>query len=160
MDPTHRAIWRSMLTAEFSILYWEKLANRYEERIKWVGIVVAIFASGAFGALLSPLESTLWPKVISGISAFLSIVSTQLKWPELVKEISTVKGMCIEIATIYQQLWRDLESGAITTEMARERQDRLKEKEIRAIMSRPNIRTDEKLRQKCFQQILAQRNLN
>jgi hypothetical protein len=159
MDVIHQAIWRSMLTAEFSILYWEKLANRYEERLKWVGVVLAVFASGAFLSLLSPLQATLLPKVIAGVSAALTIISTQLKWKETLKELSTVRGICIEIAAIYQQLWRDVESGAITTETARQRLDKIREKEIMAKKSKPNIRTDEKLRQECFKEVLRSRNL-
>lgn len=159
MDLIHQAIWRSMLTAEFSILYWERLANRYEERLKWVAVVLAVFASGAFLSLMSPLESTLLPKFIAGISAALTIISTQLKWKETLKELSTVRGMSIEIAAVYQVLWRDVESGAITTETARQRLEKIREKEIAAKKSKPNIRTDEKLRQECFKEILASRSL-
>jgi hypothetical protein len=159
MKPIRDDIWQSMLTAEYSVKYWEELSHRYASRLRWTGIVLAVSSSTAFLALLPSNQITILPRVIAFVSAALAIISTQLKWKELLAETERARGACIELASAYNQLWRSLDGEKISDATAQTRFDQIKEKEVPILINKPKIKDDPKLQQKCYKQILALRGL-
>jgi hypothetical protein len=99
------------------------------------------------------------PKIISSLAALGSIALATLGWKKEAVAISTTRGKWSELTQAYQLLWNRISDGSISAADLRKELKRLSEIRIVADKGEPFITMREKLRLRCFEEVLQTRGL-
>jgi hypothetical protein len=158
MEPDQQESWESLIAAEFNVAYWTELGQRNYSLTKYTEFCVAVLTSSTVGSLLASAPTWV-PTIISILAAAGSIALATLGWKKEAAAISVTRGKWSELAQAYQQLWNRVSDGSIYTDQLRTDLERLRGIKVIADKGEPLIRTDEKLRSRCFDQVLKRRGL-
>jgi uncharacterized membrane protein YcaP (DUF421 family) len=159
MEPDQEEAWNALIIAEFNLAYWTRLGQRNYSLIKYTEFVVAILTSSTVGSLLFSDTPALVPKIISSLAALGSIALATLGWKKEAVAISTTRGKWSELTQAYQLLWNRISDGSISAADLRKELKRLSEIRIVADKGEPFITMREKLRLRCFEEVLQTRGL-
>ena len=151
-------IWKLLLDADLNSRYWKELAERYSSREKKFKIFLAIMASGTVATWgIWDNIPILW-KLLSGISAILSIALPILNYPEQIKQMSCLSGQWAELRIKYEQQWVKIrnisDSNKIDKLVECYNDEQVKLEELESTLPK-----DVKLLKKCQSDVLASRGL-
>jgi hypothetical protein len=147
-----------MLDADLNSRYWKYLGQRYENFDQYAKAFQALMASGTVGGWTFWASIPIFWKILSGVSAVLSIVLVALKFPDKIKQMSELSGKWSVLLIQYEDLLTKFdnqykpEAVQKTFEDHRKMQASLIEREIL-------LPDDKKLLNKCFEEVLTSRGM-
>lgn len=131
-------VYRTLYEAYFQELAAEALIRRWQAADTFMGILVAVTASGSAIAGW-PLWSLSWGKflwsAIAGVASLGALVHDRLQVPNQLKEWEELRRLFGELRFDLESLWLDMGGGNLNVAKAQERYDALRKRE-RELMSR------------------------
>ncbi len=149
-----------MLTAELNERYWQSLTQRFMKRDKHLKIFVAIMSSGTVASW------TIWKgedyaiiwKVLSSLSAITAVIQPLVNYAQTAKEAELLAHKWIELASAYQNLWLEIESG-LEDKIIKETYKALENMQVEIEKGETKIDVDKKLILLCQAEVRKARGL-
>ena len=151
-------LYKSMLEADFSVRYWDTMIRRHVTREQHLRLAAALMSSGTAGTLIFSLgEEWLW-KILSVLTASISIYLTWAGHGRPVQRMSSLKKACMEGLLEYEHLWASLESGIPVTGLWA-RFEEARKKLMNGTNEDSEFPRDDALRHLCQKEVLQARGL-
>jgi len=151
-------IWNSMLDAEMNYRYWSYISKSYHKMERNFKFFLAIMTSGTVASWGFWGEIEIVWKILSGTSAVVAIIMPIIDLPKLIKNMSQISQKWFQLKIDYEILWLSLKNNKNQATIEKEYK-RIKENEKRSIQPDANLPRDEKLIQKCFNEVLIAKGL-
>jgi hypothetical protein len=153
-DQHRKALWESLLEADYNKRYWQSKANDYAFRDRVLQIMLAISSSAALFTLLSEFGGVQVWKVLSFITAIIAVAMPFLNLCRRSLEMKEVSNLWHELELGYDQLWRTCDLANYSNTQFQ----KLKNRELgigKKIFDLPI--NDKKLQEVCYEQVLVSR---
>lgn len=159
-DPIRDQIWKEMLTAELTQLYWEKLGHTYRSYDRNSKIFLAISTSSTVASWTLWVQVDILWKILSGLSALIAIVVPVLRWEYFIEKTSELKEGWLDVSHEYQNLWLKVETKSITSDKSVLKiRDDIFRKEKSLDSKSSSLPRDRKLIELCDDEIRTRRGL-
>jgi hypothetical protein len=115
-EPIRTQIWKEMLSAELTQLYWEKLGQVYRSYDRNSKIFLAITTSTTVASWTLWVQYDIIWKVLSGLSALIAVVVPLMRWEYSIERVVELKGGWLEISYEYEKIWLRIETASIAND--------------------------------------------
>jgi len=146
-----------MLDADMNVRYWGYLGRRYYALDKYSKIFLAVMSSGTVASWGIWTDIDILWKVLSGISALIAISLPILNFQRQIELVTAQRREWLYLKNEYDNLWLILTAKA-AEEVVKEYK-KLKTREITTTKDESKLPHDEKLLNKCYQEVLVSRGL-
>jgi hypothetical protein len=106
----HKQLWIMMLRTDMNVRYWDELIRRHLKKERRLQLALALASSGTAATLFVPL-GPMWGRVVSVLTASLSIYLGWLTSTKPVDRMSAIKRAHNDALIAYEQLWARLEAN-------------------------------------------------
>lgn len=153
-----------MLDSDMNSRYWKYILHRYVFIEKSLKIFLAVMASGTVASwgIWSTIP-ILW-KTLSAISAIVAIISPILDYSDKVKKVSFICGKWVRLKEEYNFIWIKFENNLLENtsefELIKSAYLELKNEQINLGEKEIQFSVDNKLLNKCYNEVKKSRGLN
>ena len=113
INTLNKRVWEELVYANMRVRYFGDLVRVYQERDKWIRVIVLALTSGSAATALATLgQSSLgqWPKIILPLMATIGSLWLLLsQYSTLSRDASDLTVAWQAIAAQYETLWNDLQ---------------------------------------------------
>ncbi|MFB3786972.1 MAG: hypothetical protein ACE15F_11465 [bacterium] len=155
MDEFEKRLWNARLDAQFNVLYWGYLGNRYERWNQSLKIFLAVFSSGTVASWLILSGNEIVWKCFSMITALAGVIQSFLQWDQLIKTYTELRSPWVEIWGELDSLWIEFHENSNRKVLLKKCQQ-LRHDITNARMNQKCIYLDKKLCEKCYNEIWNQ----
>jgi hypothetical protein len=151
-------VWSAMLTADYNSRYWEYLYKRYYQRQKWAEIFLAVTSSSSVAAWGIWSSTPLVWKLLSAASTLVAVTLPIINMKKQIADLADLLSQWVQIHAAYCVLWFDIEHTQPSRDLIIDQFKKLQGRETEVDKTTSNIPDDDKLLEKCRQEVLASRN--
>lgn len=153
-------IWEWTIKADANRRYWERIQERYYERVKRSDIGIAISSAVVAGFVNLPNEWGNAGKVFAVISCVGTAILTALQWKKELGHASEIKTKWTAIAVDYELLWEKIKDEDTLPQTANAEYARITKKRAQLAKDDPGFSIDEKLADRCYDEATRSKTNN
>lgn len=157
-SPTERAaVWDAMLESEYQRRYWHEKSAQFQQREKFLQILLAVLSSSALLTALSDLQQLWIWKSLSLLTAILATIQPFLSYSAQATKMCDISSRWHQLEIEYEAIWRAIDNSAFPEDQFKQ----LRNAGVDVSNRSSDLPHDDiKIQESCYQRVLTERGIS